>query len=158
MPREHRRARRALGVALTVVLALAGGIALLAFFVARDEAPVESERPPGVRGPGELADPGPHLPDARRAELMPALRAGNVVLVYGTPAPPPELAALARDVTGGPPDPALESAGQAVILARRAGTRGVVALAWQRRLRAGSPGDPQLRRFAEFWLGRGAGG
>jgi hypothetical protein len=163
MADEHRRARRAAGAVATIVVALAGGFGLLLFFVARDDAPVEEHQATTTTqaaGPGEAtADPGArHLPAARRAELLRALEAGNVVLVYGAPRPPAALAALADDVTGGPYDPALARAGQAVILVRRPGTRGVVALAHRRVLRAPSAADPELRRFAEAWLGRGAGG
>lgn len=162
MAAEHRRARRAAGVVATVVVALAGGFGLLAFFVARDDAPVE-ERDAATapaRGPGQAARGrgAADLPPRERARLLRALRAGNVVLVYGTATAPPRLRALARNVAGGPYDPALESAGQAVILVRRQGTRGVVALAAGRRLAASSPADPELRRFAEAWLGRGANG
>jgi hypothetical protein len=88
-------------------------------------------------------------------QILHALEAGNVVLVYGTRVPPRALRALAVDVAG-PFAPALVRAGQAVVLARRPGTRGVLALAWTRLLRTPSPDDPQLRAFAEAWLGRGA--
>ena len=44
------------------------------------------------------------------------------------------------------------------MLARRAGSDGVVALAWRRMLRAADPADPALERFASHWLGRGAEG
>ena len=160
MAEEHRRARRAAGVAVTVVLALAGGIGLLLFFVARDDAPVERHgATTPVKGPGEAlaGDPGRELPSAKRARLVGALRAGNVVLVYGDAADKAPLTALARDVSGDP-DPTLEEAGQAVLLARRRGTPGVVALAWERVLRTRSAADPELQRFAEAWLGRGAAG
>jgi hypothetical protein len=182
-PPHHRRARRALGVALTVVVALAGGIALLVFFTARDDAPVEQAQPPA---PGQaFADLGArHLPPSQRGrarynsqpptsgphvaepvrrdgvvltddQILHALESGNVVLVYGTGRPPPEVRALAREAAGGPFDPALVEAGQAVLLARRPGTAGVVGLAWRHLLRARSASDPALRRFVEHWLGRG---
>jgi hypothetical protein len=156
---EHRRARRAAGVAITVVLALAGGIGLLLFFVSRDEAPVKHNgTTTPVKGPGEplAGDPGRELPSKDRARLVRALRAGNVVLVYGRRGDEPSLTALARDVAGAP-DATLEDAGQAVLVARRRRTAGVVALAWDRVLRTGSATDPELRRFADAWLGRGAG-
>ena len=50
------------------------------------------------------------------------------------------------------------AAGQVVVLGRRPATRGVVAVAWRRQLRAERPDDPALREFADFWLGRGARG
>ena len=106
---------------------------------------------------------GAHVPQAvlrDRAEisddqLLQALEVGNVVLMYGTPQPPRGLAEIARAV-GGRFTPALALSGQAVILARRPGIRGVIALAWTRMLRSLS--GPELRGFAQFWLGRGAPG
>jgi Protein of unknown function (DUF3105) len=188
VPAEHRRARRAAGAIATAVVALAGGIALLLFFVARDDAPVDQgAKDQEVKGPGQAfpdqgakhvapsqrgqadydSNPptsGPHVPEPVRRDgivltddqILHALELGNVVVVYGTAAPPAGLRALAADVSGGPFEPALVQAGQAVILARRPGTNGVVALAWRHLQRAPSAGDPQLRQFAEFWLGRGA--
>jgi hypothetical protein len=187
---EHRRARRAAGVGATAVVAIAGGIGLLLFFVARDDARVDKgAKPEEVKGPGQAfpdlgakhvppaqrgqagynSDPptsGPHvLEPVRRDEIvlttdqvLHALQLGNVVLEYGSGAPPPGLKALAEEVSGGPFEPALVQAGQLVILARRPGTNGVVALAWRHLLRAPAADDPELRRFAEFWLGRGASG
>jgi hypothetical protein len=180
-----RRARGGAATVAVVLVALAGGIGLLAFFVARDDAPVRSG---DARGPGQaFADQGarhlrpggrgrgaynsspptsgPHVPAAISRDeapltddqLLHALELGNVVIAYGTRSPPPGLRELARDVAG-PFDPALARAGQAVILARRPGTRGVVALAWRHLLRAPSAADPGVRGFAEAWLGRGATG
>jgi hypothetical protein len=54
--------------------------------------------------------------------------------------------------------PALAAAGDAVILAPRRGTAGVVALAWAHLLRVRDASDPALREFVGFWLGRGAPG
>jgi hypothetical protein len=143
--------RRAGAIALAVLVALGGAIGLLALVAARDSAPVR---------PGAEAGPGEPVPGGAPAGLSPALRRtlarGNVLLAYGTPAAPAGLRALADDVQGGPPDPALAAAGQAVLPVREPGTNGVVALAWGRRLRAAAPADPALRRFAEVWLGRGA--
>ncbi len=189
MAAEHRRARRLGGAIVTAIVALAGGIGLLLFFVARDDAPVDKggQKSEEVKGPGQVypdlgakhvaagqrgqakynSDPptsGPHVAQAIRRDgvvltddqLLGALELGNVALVYGSKSPPVGLAALARDVSGGPFDPTLLSAGQSVILARRPGTNGVVAVAWRHLLRAPSAADPQLRQFAEFWLGRGA--
>jgi hypothetical protein len=159
---EHRRARRAAGVIATAVVALAGGFGLLLFFVARDDAPVKSH----TSSTGAAQDPGRpdpahgarDLPRAQLARFQRALRAGNVVLVYGTPAPPAPLTRLAASTNGGPVDPALEQAGQALLLVPRPGTRGVVALAYGRVLRVPSASDPELARFADAWLGRGAAG
>ncbi|MGO9960619.1 MAG: DUF3105 domain-containing protein [Solirubrobacteraceae bacterium] len=164
-------------VAVGVVGLLSGGL-----LAGRDNPGVTIvDGGPGVRfadqgdtrlRPGELepvydSDPptsGPHIPVAVRRDgatlsndqLLSALQVGNVVMMYGTPAPPPGLAAVAR--AAAPPfTPALAATGQTIILAQRDGIRGVVALAWMHMLRAGSVGDPALRTFAQFWLGRGAG-
>ena len=52
--------------------------------------------------------------------------------------------------------PALAAAGQAVILARRPGTDGLIGLAWTRMLRVSAAQDPALREFIQGFLGRGA--
>lgn len=172
--------RRAAGVLAAIVVAVAGVVALIAFFSGRDSAPVSRT----ARGPGQAfadqgaarlapgqrprqpynSDPptsGPHTPapvmrDGMRLsddQLLTALAAGNVVLFYGTPQPPPALRSLAAGE--GPFSPALAQTGQAVILARRPGAAGVVAAAWRHLLRTPSPADPALRGFVEAWLGVG---
>jgi hypothetical protein len=163
----------ALAISISVIALLSGGL-----LAGRDDPGVSAgQSGPGMRfrdqgdlhlRPGELrpvydSDPptsGPHIPQAvlrDRSELsddqlLQALEVGDVVLMYGTPQPPGGLAEIAQAV-GGRFTPALALSGQAVILARRPGTRGVIALAWTRLLRTLS--GPDLRNFAEFWLGRG---
>lgn len=149
-----RWAGRLLAVLAGIGLGLAVLLAVVAFFSGRDDAAVNRAPGPGAASPGHGAA---ELPAARRAALLGALRAGNVVLVYGARQPPAPLRRVADDVAG-PYDPALAQAGQAVLLVRRDGARGVVALAWSRALRAASPADPRLRAFADAWLGRGAEG
>jgi len=106
---------------------------------------------------------GPHAPepvlrDATRLDddqLLQALQAGDVVFIYGTHTPPAGLRALANALA--PPfSPALAASGQAVILARRPGVKGIVGLAWTHLTRAQTTNDPRLRAFANVWLGRGA--
>lgn len=164
-PPPHRRLR-GIGLTLaTVVVALGGFFLVLLFFEGRDDS-----RVPGAAGDGNA--PGRVVADQRRAsapapirrdavrlsddQLLHALALGDVVLVYGTSAPPPQLRALQEQVSG-PFDPVLAANGAAVILAHRPGTDGVVALAWRRILRAPTPSEPELERFAEYWLGRGGG-
>jgi len=156
----HRRLRR-LGLGLLTVLVAVGGFVLvLLFFEGRDS----SQQSVGTDLPGQA------VPDQRQArtpaaigrdgvqlsddQLLHALELGDVVLLYGTNAPPPRLRALQQQVSG-PFDPVLAANGAAVILARRPGTDGVVALAWRRILRAPGPTDPALADFANYWLGRG---
>jgi hypothetical protein len=168
--------------ALAVVVALGAVVGLLLFVGSRDRSTFEGgasgpapgrllpdqgnehrRAPAGFRFATDPPTSGPHLPVAvrhegslSRDELLHALETGDVVLVYGSRALEPALRGLQEDVAG-PFDPALAAAGQAVILDLRPGTAGVVALAWRRMLRARSPDDPQLRAFAESWLGKGAG-
>jgi hypothetical protein len=88
-------------------------------------------------------------------QLLQALEVGNIVFIYGTSTPPRGLSALA-DAVASPFTPALAASGQAVILAHQPGTRGVIGLAWAHMVRVSAVGDPALRSFAAFWLGRGA--
>lgn len=68
------------------------------------------------------------------------------------------LVALAEEIAG-PPDPALEEAGQAVIVERRPDqATAIVARAWQRRLEADRADDAMVRAFVERWLGQGETG
>lgn len=121
---------------------------------------------PGDARPSYDSDPptsGPHVPEPvlhdqtqlNDDQLLQALQVGDVVIMYGGSTPPSALVSVAS--AAGPPfTPALAAAGQAVILARRPGTVGFVALAWAHMLRVARPDDPLLREFATFWLGRGA--
>jgi hypothetical protein len=133
--------RRAGTLALALLLALAGTIGVIAFLQARDDANIGGERSgPGVQAPGETAE---------------RLRRGNVLLTYRRQEDGAALRALAEDVAG-PPDPALEEAGQAILVERRPDQgQNVVARAWERRLEAPSAADPAVREFAEAWLGQG---
>jgi hypothetical protein len=166
-----------------VVVAASGCVALISLLASRDSGQVGGASGPGTLDPdrgsrrlGADAPPtpasapdqpptsGPHRDAAVSRdrselsddELLSALRLGNVVIVYGSEKAPAELVALQEEVSG-PFDPELAAAGQAVILARRPGVGGVVALAWRRRLKASGPDDPKLREFAEAWLGQGPG-
>lgn len=169
-----------------VVCALALAVGLIAlmsgFFAGRDSASLAdggtsmlgqvfpnqgaARLPPGQPPPAYDSDPptsGPHHPVPVTADqqaisndqLLTALAAGDVVVIYGTPAPPPGLPALAQAV-GGAFSPSLAAGGQAVVLARRPGTVGLVGLAWTRMVHVSGPDDPLLRAFAEELLGRGA--
>ncbi len=107
---------------------------------------------------------GPHVPEPIRRDeirindnqLLQALEEGNVVIMYGTRRPPDGLVRLADTVAGARFSPALAAAGQAVILARRPGTDGLIGLAWTHLVRVKSPSDDLLHAFAQYWLGRGA--
>ena len=149
--------RRVLGGLLIVVLSLAAVIGGVLLLQSRDDAEVGS---PG--GPGEKVDarcpdsPAGVTRDARRLnqdQIRQATSLGNVVIRYPGTRPPAALVELQDELTG-PFDAEIAAAGQAVILAGGGST--VEALAWGRRLRAHTPGDPALRTFAEAWLGDGA--
>ncbi len=149
--------RKLLGWVLVVVVSLAVVIGVVVLLQSRDEGDVG-----GATGPGEkVAARCPDLAqsithDARplsENQIKQALSLGNVVLRYHGSKPPAALRELQDELTG-PFDAEIAAAGQAVILA--GGGQTVEALAWGRRLRARTPGDPQLRAFAEAWLGEGA--
>jgi uncharacterized protein DUF3105 len=160
-----------------VAVAVAGLVALSLALSSRDDSQLSA----APQGPGELqpdhgashaaaAEPsgdvpptsGTHKPDLVTRDrttltddqLIHALELGNVVILYEGARPDPALVQLQEDVAG-PFDAELAAAGQAIILARRAGAGPATALAWRRLLRASSAEDPQLREFAESWLGRG---
>lgn len=121
---------------------------------------------PGAKRPAYDSEPptsGPHHPASIRREgdpltddqLLQALSRGDVVLMYGSRRPPRSLSTLVRSVAA-PFSPPLAAAGQAVILAPRPGSEGVIALAWTHLLHVRSASDPELRSFTAFWLGQGA--
>jgi hypothetical protein len=176
-----RLLERVVIVIAAVALAI-GLIALLSgFFTSRDQGALSvgasftgkrfrdlgnARLRPGERRPAYNSNPptsGAHLPEPvtrdqvvlTEDQLLQALAAGDVAILYGGRLPPPGLTTLARALA--PPfTPALASAGETVILARRPRTRGLIGVAWAHLLRARGPSDPRLREFAAFWLGRGA--
>ena len=168
-------------VVASLVLSI-GLIAVLSgFFAGRDAAGVSgattqigkqypdlghAHLQPGQPHPVYNSDPptsGAHIPEPilldrnvlNDDQLLEALEDGDVVFMYGSDRPPAELVALARSEAG-PFSPALAAAGQAVILARRPGTNGVMAVAWTHLLHLRTAADPALRAFIRQWLGRGA--
>ena len=183
-PRESRLIRVVELVAIVVAsLVLSIGLILLlsGYFAGRDQAAISG----GTSGPGQAfpdlghvalkpgqphpsynSDPptsGAHVPEAvsrdgatlNDDQLLEALQLGNVVIVYGTRNPPAGLTQFTR-LAATAFTPALAASGDAVILARRPGTTGLVALAWAHLLRVSTPEDPALAQFVSFWLGRGA--
>jgi hypothetical protein len=131
---------KALLAIAAAVLGVIGVAALAAFFVSRDDATV----PQQDAGPGVERAPG----------ARPAVRPGNVVLLYSDERLTSDLRALAAR-TAGEPSPALEAAGQAVVLRRRPNLRTpVTAVTASRRLTATAADDPRLESFIEYWLGK----
>ncbi len=115
--------------------------------------PYDSEPPTsGAHVPLAVTRDGAAISDD---QLLQALETGDVVFLYGGRQAPPGLAALAARLA--PPfTPGLAAAGQAVILARRPGTVGIVGAGWTRLVHVSSASDPLLGTFARFALGRGA--
>ncbi len=185
-PGESRLIRLLELVAIGIAsLALSVGLIVLlsGFFAGRDQAGVSSagsppgqvyadlghaSLKPGEPRPSYNSNPptsGPHIPESvvrndaalNDDQLLQALQLGNVVIFYGTRTPPPGLAAFARSAA--PPfTPALATTGDALILARRPGTLGLVGLAWTHLVSVKDASNPLLRQFVSFWLGRGAPG
>lgn len=174
------------GIVVAALALAIGLIAVLSgFFAGRDQAGVSggpaapttighqfpdlghAHLQPGQPRPPYNSDPptsGAHIPEPvlldrnmlNDDQLLEALEVGDAVIMYGPRKPPPGLPGLARSLAG-PFTPALAAAGQAVVLARRSRTSGLIALAWTRMLRVRSAADPSLRQFVQEWLGRGAG-
>lgn len=166
-------------------LALSFGlIALLSgFFANRDQAGVSVSAPPigdqfpdqgdAQLKPGQPHPPynsapptsGPHVPTPVTADqqqlstdqLLTALAAGNVVVMYGERKPPKSLVTFAQQQAG-PFSPALAQSGGAVILARQPGTVGLIGLAWAHMVHVSAANDSLLKTFTQYWLGRGASG
>jgi hypothetical protein len=168
-----RRSKQAVYALAISGLAIAACAVLITILANRDSSGVTHASGPGTLEPDRGSRPSPSSPDdpptsgAHRAEpvtrdaselsddrLLQALELGNVVLTYATAEPPAALKSLQQDVSG-PFDPSLAEAGQAVVLARRPGSNGVIALAWRRKLRVSDASDPRLRAFADAWLGQG---
>jgi hypothetical protein len=172
--------RTAIGVA-SLVLSV-GAIALLSgYFAGNDQAGISGGQigpgtafkdlgdqllPPGrLQPPYDSTPPtsGPHVSATLERDgvtlsdnqLLTALSQGNVVIDYGGRTPPPGLRSLADSIAG-PFSPSLAAVGQAVILARYPGLRGLLGLAWAHMLASRSSADPALADFARFWLGKGA--
>jgi uncharacterized protein DUF3105 len=170
-----RKSKQAVYALAISGLAAAACLVLITILANRDSSGVTKTSGPGtlmpdrgsshVDGPRTPASPpddpptsGPHRPEPVTRDEVPlsddqlleALHLGNVVFAYdGSPA---ELKKIQEDVSG-PFDPELAAAGQAVILDKRPGVKGVIALAWRRELRSSDPA--QLREFADAWLGQG---
>jgi hypothetical protein len=158
--------KRLVGVLVGALVVIAGLIGLMALANGRDDAGIADHT---AEGPGTYeatsrgAPPtsGEHEQRNVTGEdavdddaLLTALEQGNVVIAYPQATPPEALRALQSDLTG-PFDAELAAAGQMVILVHRDDVDGIQALAYQRRLEASGPSDPQLRAFAEAWLGAG---
>ena len=173
---------KGLRVALAVVVALAAVVGVLLFVQSRDKSEVSSGEQPGRELPDQgndhrrpppgfkyATDPpasGPHLPAKvtrdrvalTNDQLLHALEMGDIALVYAGHQGQEQVLRGIQDDVSGPFEPALAGTGQMVLLDKRPGTKGVIALAWRRMLAVPSVNDPRLREFADAWLGKGAEG
>ncbi len=155
---------RALRFAVTVVVAVVAVIGLLLFFASRDSSTFNRRGGPADAGRAVPPPAAPARPAVIRrdrvtlsaAQLATALRAGDVVFLYGSRGDEPRLLRVQEDAAG-PFDSALARAGAAIVLGHDAGRTGVEARAFGRTLDTATPDDPRLPGFAETWLGHGAG-
>lgn len=187
--RVSKALERTVIVVVSFVIAIGAIVLLSGYFTARDQSGVTgtlagpglsfrdlgaAQLKPGAPRPKYDSNPptsGPYVPTAVRSDgavltddqILTALAAGDVVIIYGGSTPPPGLAELARS-TGGGFSPAQAALGDAVILARLPRVDGIIALAWTRMLpitgvtRVTAPGDAVLKQFIQSWLGQGAAG
>jgi hypothetical protein len=174
---------RAAVVVCSLALAVALILVISGFFTQRDPALLlgaanqygqsfpnqgDGRLAPGAPRPHYDSQPptsGPHRPapvlhdyaPLSDDQLLSALAAGDVVVEYGGDPhrPPAGLRALAARLAG-PFSPTLAVTGQALILAPRPGTIGLIALAWTRIARVSGADQPLLGEFIAAWLGRGA--
>lgn len=176
----HNRARILLVLAI-VLLSIAAVAGVLIFAASRDKPDLSAiDRGPGTEYPDQgndhlalgeepkvrfVSNPatsGPHLPEGivndgvqlSRDQVLQALEKGNVVLFFDSAKEGRALRRLQRRVSG-PYDSQIAAAGQAIVLARRPRTKGVIAAAWRHLLTVKKPTDPQLDGFIQYWLGRG---
>lgn len=134
--------------AAVVLLALAGLALALWFFTAQDDA---TTRAPDAAVPGVTAAD----PKAWAAEL----RQGNLVIATTDATTAAAARRLARDVASAPDSADLRAAGQSIRVARVLGPLDatLVAYAHDRAIAVDAVGDPQLRAFLQYWLGRASG-
>jgi hypothetical protein len=137
--------RRVGGWILTLIVALAALVGLIALINSRDQSGVDQSTSATDAGPGSPYKGTPALSPAQRA----AVKLGNVVVLYHDPKPPPGLQALVP-----PGGSALEQAGQSVLLVHEPTLKvplaGVSATKIQE---ANTPAE--LKPFVDFWVGGG---
>lgn len=155
--------RRAAGLLVALVVALAAVVGLLLFLQARDTSTLDRSGKASA-APGTTVDsPAPARPATVRRDggslttdqIRTAVRAGDVVLVFDDGADVGTLRAV-QEAVSGPFDPDLAKVGEAVVLARRPGATGIVAMAFGHELRVARADDPALRAFSDAYVGRGA--
>lgn len=127
--------RKLAGTLLAVAIAVAGVVALIAFFNARDDSTAAEGTKTTVVASGD----------------------GNVVVTYSDPAEGDALRELGEEL-GAPDTPELREAGLALIVRRDPGAQGIMATAGDETVRVDVPEDPRLSQFIERWLGQGASG
>jgi hypothetical protein len=134
--------RRVATWAAALVVGLAAVVGLIAVLNSRDKSDLAQ---------GSSATAGPGKPYRGEPVLSPALedavKRGNVVVLYRDDRPPPGTLQLVP-----PGGPALEAAGQSVVLEREPTlTTALAALSAKRIQTADAPA--QLQPFIDYWLG-----
>jgi anti-sigma factor RsiW len=125
-----------------VLVVVAGIVGAIAYFASRDSSTVSTSN----EGPGR----------ERAAGERPAVKTGNVLLLYSDPKLAQPLRALQGELAGG--EEALAAAGQAVLVRRAPNQREPLrALSSGHRLDADRAHLAAVRSFVEYWLGRQTG-
>ena len=134
--------RRAGGWLLTLIVALAALVGLISIFNSRDESGVDQHSSVAA-GPGERYTGDPVLSPA----LQDAVKRGNVVVLYRDDQPPAGTKELVP-----PGGPALEEAGQSVVLDREPTLKSALAAISAKKMqKADKPGE--LSEFVDYWVG-----
>jgi hypothetical protein len=134
--------RRAWSWLVTLVVALAALVGLISIFNSRDESGVDQHSSLAT-GPGERYTGDPVLSPA----LQDAVKRGNVVVLYRDEQPPPGTKTLVP-----PGGPALEEAGQSVVLDREPTLKtALAAISAKKMQKADAPGE--LSEFVDYWIG-----
>ena len=135
--------RRVGAFALALLVALAGAIAVVAFFQSRDESTFEGASA-ADQLPGEPYEGEPTLSPA----LEDAVSLGNVVILHQGPRPPKGVEVLTEGA-----GPELRADGLAVLTEPEPTLKSPVAAVSRQRIQ--SADDPkELQAFVDYWLGR----
>ena len=136
--------RRALGFLLAFVIALAGAVAIVAFFQSRDQSTISGDGDSPANVPGQPYQGEPTLSPA----LEDAVAAGNVVILHSGARPPDGVEQLTEGA-----GPELQRDGFAVLLEPEPTLETNLAAVSQERIQFAD--DPAtLRPFVDYWLGR----
>jgi hypothetical protein len=134
--------RRGLTGLLSLVIGLAAVVGLIAVFNSRDSSSLSRQAAAGSP-PGNPYRGQPRL----SPDLAAAAKAGNVIVLYRDPRPPP-----GTDQLVPPGGRALVRAGQSVLLRREASLATPLAAVSADRIQAASAAR-DLQAFVDYWIG-----